>query len=75
MDVSNFELELNGQELIQKVIELTGLPDDLVRKELNQILEDQGTEANELTMQNLREALAAHLEALGSEIGSAIDVL
>lgn len=63
MDVSKQE-ELGGQELIQQLVDLTGLPADLVHRELDQILELSGQKSGNLTLDELRGAMLAYLEAL-----------
>lgn len=59
--------EPGGQELIQTVVTLSGLPESLVRLELDQILENSGQSSQNLTLDQLRQALAAHLESLQAD--------
>lgn len=73
MDVSNeIESEPDGQELIQKVLSLTRLPEHWARKELNEILVHYGEVSDpnsvDLTLDQLREALAAYLESIHAEL-------
>ena len=69
MDVSNRDLsgEPGGQELIETVASLTGLPAPVMEGELKSILEQSGQSVASLTLDELRTALAAHLERLMHE--------
>lgn len=72
MEVSKQKSEPEGHELIQKVVGLTGLPKELIRRELDQILEDSGQIIHDqVTLQQLREAMAAYLEAVYAELSAA----
>lgn len=76
MDVSNYKTNSCGQELIETVITMTGLPEPLIRTELDQIIENAGQNAGELTLEQLREAMVAYLESLQAaliEEGSLVD--
>ena len=68
MDVSNHEVEPDGQALIQMVVSLTGLPEEPIRGELNQILEKSGHDSKNLTLEQLRIALAAYLESIQADL-------
>ena len=63
MEVSNRE-EPDGNELIQTVVSLTGLPEEHAYDELNQILKYTGKTETNLTLDELRTAMLAYLEAL-----------
>ncbi len=66
--------ELGGQELIQTVLSLTGLPEPWVRIELDEILESSGQNCENLTLKQLRQALVAHLESLQADfMGESLD--
>jgi hypothetical protein len=70
MEVSNREFEA-GEELIQKLVSLTGLPVDPVRAELEEILKVSGhTSTAELSMDDLRAALLVYLDAVQDDLGS-----
>lgn len=58
----------DGPELLDMVISLTGLPEMAVQKELEHIFHQTGQSLADLTLEQLREALAAYLEAIHSEI-------
>ena len=77
MEVSNHTEELDGepdgQELIQTVVSLTGLPEAWVLPELDQILENSGQDSRDLTLQQLRDAMLAYLEAMQSDFLSEIE--
>jgi hypothetical protein len=68
MEVSKIEVEPGGQELIETVVTLTGLPESWVRTELDQILEQSGQSSNDVTLGQLREALVAYLEAMQADL-------
>ena len=59
---------VEGPELVKKVVSLTGLPEDLVGRELNQILENNGCSSESLTLDQLRDALLTYLETLSAEM-------
>jgi hypothetical protein len=67
MEVSNNDIGLQDQDLVQTVVSLTGLPDHLIRGELDQILEQSGQNPRNLTLTQLREAMVAYLEAIQAE--------
>jgi hypothetical protein len=69
MDVSDrqnqvIETNLGGKELLETVVSLTGLPEELMQKELIRILESSGQDSTNLTLDDLRFALLAYLEQL-----------
>ncbi|MFL5815635.1 MAG: hypothetical protein ACJ763_18840 [Bdellovibrionia bacterium] len=58
---------LEGENLIQTLVALTGLPEGMANAEMNQILELSGHEPekrSDITLDELRAALIAYLEAL-----------
>ena len=59
MDVS--EKELGGQELIEQLVALSGLPRIGVEAELRRILEKSGHDPKKLTMDQLRTAMMEYL--------------
>lgn len=62
MEVSNQELELYGQELVQLIVSHTGLPEGWVHQELDQIFEKLGFDQKNLTLEQFREAMLVYLE-------------
>ena len=50
-----------GNELFRKVIELSGLPKEVITKELNDILKEMKIEPSQVTEPELRSALAHYL--------------
>jgi hypothetical protein len=59
--------QLAGENLIQTLVTLTGLPETMANAEMNQILELSGHEPekrSDITLDELRAALIAYLEAL-----------
>ena len=61
------ERQTEGEALVETVITLTGLPEPLVSKELGQILEMSGHSSQELTLDQLREAMLLYLERIQEE--------
>ena len=70
MDVSSYESKPDGQELIQMVVSLTELPEQMIQQELEQILEIPGRNSEDVTIEQLREAMLAYLELVDSEIST-----
>jgi len=83
MDVSSYELEPGGQELIQMVVSLTELPELMIQRELEQILEiperdsperdspkrdSPKRDSEDVTLEQLREAMLAYLELVDQEV-------
>ena len=64
MDVSRSEVEPDGQELLQVLVSLTGLPEEWVRRELDHILEKSGKGQENLTLDELRAAMVIYLESI-----------
>ncbi len=60
-------VQSNGQELLEQVISLTGLPDSMVRSELGGILENSGISSESLTLESLRSALLEYLQKLAPD--------
>lgn len=57
-----------GTTLTKTVIEKTGLPQDLIEKEFNAILEKFGKNPERLTMEELREVMAEYLQLVFLEL-------
>ena len=74
MDVSSYESEPGGQELIQMVVSLTELPELMIQRELEQILEiperdsPKRDSSEDVTLEQLREAMLAYLELVDQEV-------
>jgi len=64
MESSIGKTELSGQELVEKVIELTEIPDPRMEQEVHAILEYSGQEEQSLTLEQLRKAMLEYLEEL-----------
>jgi len=59
--------QLEGENLIQTLVTLTGLPEGMANAEMDQILELSGHQPekrSDITLDELRAALVAYLEAL-----------
>jgi hypothetical protein len=67
MEVSNKKTELCGQELIETVVSLSGLPEMLIRTELNEIVDQSDRVAQELTLDQLRAAMIHYLEQINED--------
>ena len=50
-----------SKPLLQEVTEATGLPEELIQNELKQIIEGQGFSSENLTLEQLRVALADYM--------------
>jgi hypothetical protein len=50
-----------GNEIFKTITAATGLPEDLIRRELAKILANKGIAQDEVTMDDLRAALADYL--------------
>jgi len=60
-----------GDDLIQTLLDATGLPKEVAQKELENILEKSGHgDASELTLDQLRAAMIEYLESISSEIAA-----
>ncbi len=60
--------EPGGQELVQKLVSLTGLSETLVQEELIQILQMTGCDVENLTLDELRSAMMVYLESMRQEL-------
>ena len=67
MEVSKIQ---DGQSLIDSVVDLTGLPKELVQTELTGIISNNGYDPAKLTLDDLREVMLAYLESIQSDIDS-----
>lgn len=57
-----------GHDLLHKLVELTGLPRELVQTEIVKILENSGHGADGLTLSDLRLAMAEYLDAIQEKL-------
>lgn len=53
--------------LFKKIIDSTGLPKDLLTKELTEILSKKGMDPSEVNIEDLREAMSDYLKKIISE--------
>lgn len=70
MEVSKNKVESSGQELIETLASLTGLPEPWVSQELIQILEKSGQNAQDVTLEQLRDAMLIYLEMVQADLAS-----
>jgi hypothetical protein len=68
MEVLNREefksIELGGDALIQTVVTLTELPEGIVQREVNEMIQLSGHETESLTLDQLRVAMLNYLEEI-----------
>ncbi len=57
-----------GNHLFEEVVQLTGLPESLIRRELEIILRKEGTDPKRVTLEELRKALLTYLIQTTSEL-------
>ena len=57
-----------GDALLQTVVGLTGLPETLVRRELEKFLATRGTGSKSLTLDELRQVMLAYLESVQDDL-------
>jgi hypothetical protein len=69
MEVSSKKKEPDGQDLLEVLVSLTGLPKEWILKEMDQIMREIGKNPNEMTLDHLREALVSYLNSIHAEIG------
>lgn len=58
---------ISGTELVETLLNSTGLPENLVGEELGGILENAGASPATLTLEELRSAMLAYLESTLAE--------
>ena len=69
MEVSNSNSAApDGQELIQTVVSLAGLPEHWVRQELAPLIESSGEDVSDMTLDKLRKVLVAYLETFQGDL-------
>lgn len=68
MDVSKDYQGQNGAELIETLVQLTGLPETLVKDELGKVLSDSGHTADSLTLDDLRMVMMAYLNSVNTQV-------
>ena len=57
-----------GNELFDKVVQLSGLPSDLIKNELADLLKKEGIDPESVTEPMLREVLAKYLKDVLTKI-------
>lgn len=73
MEVSSKKAELCGQELFETVVSLSGLPDQLIRSELNEILDQAEQDDGALTLEQLRSAMIEYLEMINDAVADGVE--
>jgi hypothetical protein len=53
---------MDGTGLLRILIEATGLPKDSLEREMKRILDQRGLKEEDLTLEDLREVIAAYLQ-------------
>jgi len=72
-DKTNSGDSQNGQDLLDTVASLTGLPEDLVQQELQDMITAAGQNPGNVTLDELRSAMLLYLEALAIQEESLLD--
>ncbi len=62
--------EITGNKLIEAVVNLTGLPMNVIQHELHHYIEKSGHEIGTLTLDDLRAVMLHYLESTHDEISS-----
>jgi hypothetical protein len=62
-----------GQDLLDTVASLTGLPEDLVQQELQDMITVAGQNPGNVTLEELRKAMLLYLEALALQEEGLLD--
>ena len=70
MEVSGKKMESSGQELVETLVSLTGIPEPLMSQEIIQIFEKTGQNPQDITLERLRDAMLVYLEAMQSDLMS-----
>jgi len=65
---SKAKMITQGENLIDQIVTLTGLPESWVTKEIDQILKISGFTNQQITIESLRSALLLYLDSLNDEI-------
>ena len=60
--------ESEGAQVLQEVVQLTGLPEELLDNELSDLLGASACRVNEMTLEQLRSVLMNYIETLQEEI-------
>lgn len=58
----------NGEELLEEVASLTGLPPDWVQTELTKIVTNSGHKPEDLTLDELRSSMLAYLDEMQKDL-------
>lgn len=58
---------MEGMSLLRVLIESTGLPPEAVEKEIGKLIASKGMNADALTLEDVREILAAYLQEVLTE--------
>lgn len=71
--VSDHASELDGNQLLETVVSLTGLPGEMVDQELRGLLAVHEQDAASLTLDGLRAVMLAYLESVQKEMTEGLD--
>lgn len=64
---------VEGTQLLNQLVELSGLPEKEARSEIDAILGHAGVKGEETTLESLRAAMLSYLEALDAEMSKLSD--
>ena len=62
-----------GAEVLQEVVQMTGLPEEYLDSELTALLGTAGESVNNLTLDQLRSVLMNYLESINEEMNSELN--
>ena len=68
MDFSKEDKEMVGQNLVDQVISMAGVPKEQVKTELNDIIDEMGFHRDEITLNQVRLVLVTYLEQVNSNL-------
>lgn len=60
--------EAAGQDLVETVVELTGLPQEMVDDEFYEMMRESGFDKESMTLDQLRTVLLQYLESMNAEV-------
>jgi len=68
MDFSKEDKEMVGQDLIEQVISLAGVPKDKIKPELNSIIDEMGLDRDKIDLNQIRLVMLSYLEKTNSAL-------
>ena len=68
MDVSDGWMNLQGEELIEYLTQLSGLPREWLRTEISHLIIERSSEQGPMTMDHLRQTLSNYLDEIDQDM-------